>query len=92
MGEDRVGKSAISCRYIFKKFTREYTPTIEDIFTRRAMVDEELAEIEIWDTPGLEEYKSLIQDKIKDRDGFLIIFNLSDKGTIDRIDKQYELI
>lgn len=35
IGEEKVGKSAITCRYIFKKFTREYTPTIEDIFTKR---------------------------------------------------------
>ena len=54
LGEQEVGKSAITCRYVFKKFTREYTATIEDIFSKRTLVDDEIAEIEILDTAGLE--------------------------------------
>jgi GTPase KRas protein len=53
LGESKVGKSAITCRYLFKKFMKEYTATIEDIYTKRVIVDDEPAEVDILDTAGL---------------------------------------
>lgn len=92
MGESKVGKSAITCRYLFKKFMREYTATIEDIYTKRVAIDEEPAEIDILDTAGLQEFRAVKMGKLKEREGFLVVFDISDKGTFDRIEEIYESI
>lgn len=87
-----VGKSAITCRYVFKKFVREYTATIEDIYTKRVTVDEEPAEIDILDTAGLQEFRAVKMGKLREKEGFLVVFDVSDKDTFNRIDEIYNSI
>ena len=84
-----MGKSAITCRYVFRKFSKEYTPTIEDIFSKRSIIDDETTELEILDTAGLEEFRNIKDGKLRDRDGFLLVFDLSNRGTLDRVDDFY---
>lgn len=90
LGEATIGKSAITCRYVFKKFSKIYTSTIEDIFSKRIIIDDEMAELDILDTAGLEEFRSVKEGKLGERDGFLVVFDLSKKETLDRIDRIYE--
>lgn len=68
---------------------REYTATIEDIYTKRITIDEEPAEIDILDTAGLQEFRVVKMGKLKEREGFLVVFDISDKGTFDQIDEVY---
>ena len=89
LGEAQVGKSAITGRYLFKKFQREYAPTIEDTFTKRTLVDDELAEMDILDTAGLEEYHSVSEPKLHDRDGYIVVIDLANAETLERVDKLY---
>ena len=57
LGDTQVGKSSIACRFVFRKFSWEYTSTIEDIYTKRITVDFENSELEILDTAGMEEFR-----------------------------------
>lgn len=57
IGETGTGKSAIACCFIFKRFRREYSVTLEDTYSKKIVVDEETIEIELLDTAGNEEYK-----------------------------------
>jgi GTPase SAR1 family protein len=41
------------------------------------------------DTAGLEEFRDVKDQKLRDRDGFLLVFDLSNKGTLDRVDDFY---
>jgi GTPase KRas protein len=77
---------------VFKKFRRDYTSTIEDIFNMRTLIDDDMAEIDILDTAGLDEFKGVRDAKIKDRDGFIIMYDVSDKGSFERIESLYEAI
>jgi GTPase SAR1 family protein len=34
-GETMVGKSALICRFLYKKFKKEYTSTVEDKYNKK---------------------------------------------------------
>jgi len=92
LGEGGVGKSAITCRYVFKKFIREYTSTIEDFYTKRSLIDNEMVELDILDTAGMEEFRVVRDAMIKDREGFLMIFDVTQGESFERIEYFYNLI
>ncbi len=92
LGESSVGKSAITCRYVFKKFIREYTSTIEDFYTKRSVIDSEMVELDIIDTAGMEEFRVVRDAMIKDREGFLMIFDVTQYESFERVEYFYNLI
>jgi GTPase KRas protein len=87
-----VGKSALTCRYVFKKFQHDYTSTIEDIYTKKTTIDGELAELDILDTAGRDEFRAVKESKIKEREGFIIVFDLSDANSLKETEKNFELV
>jgi GTPase SAR1 family protein len=56
IGEAQVGKSSITCQYIFTKHSPHYIKTIEDFYTARVKVDNFFFEIDILDTAGSDEF------------------------------------
>ena len=52
MGSSGVGKSALACRFVFKKFNKEHSVTFEDTYCKKVIVDDEQIEVEILDTSG----------------------------------------
>ena len=92
LGDASVGKSAITCRYVFKRFLKSYTSTLEDFYTKRTNIDNEFVELDILDTAGMEEFSVVRDANIKDRDGFLMVFDLTNMDTFDRLAQFYKLI
>jgi GTPase KRas protein len=54
------------------------------------MIDDEMTELEVLDTAGTKEYEQVKEGKMKERDGFLLVFDLSNKSTLDRVDEFYQ--
>lgn len=48
--------------------------------------------MEILDTAGLEEFRMVKEPRMKDRDAFIVVFDLNNEETLDKIDKIYEQI
>ena len=92
LGESGVGKSAITCRFLFKKFLRDYSATLEDTYHKKMMVDDEVVDLEILDIGGTDEqnlsnsHNNHNKAKLLDREGFIIVFDLSDNESFKRID------
>eukprot|EP00003_Mantamonas_plastica_P019997 TRINITY_DN3238_c2_g1_i2.p2 TRINITY_DN3238_c2_g1~~TRINITY_DN3238_c2_g1_i2.p2 ORF type:complete len:143 (+),score=30.01 TRINITY_DN3238_c2_g1_i2:33-431(+) len=63
VGGGGVGKSAMTIQYVNQKFVAEYDPTIEDSYRKQTTVDGQDAVLDILDTAGQEEYKT-IQDQV----------------------------
>lgn len=59
MGEEAVGKSALTTRFISKRFMQEYITTIEEKLTKKFAVDERPTELNILDTAGLPEFRAV---------------------------------
>lgn len=92
LGEGAVGKSAITCRYVFKKFLRDYNCTIEDVYNHKAKIDGDIVELDILDTAGMEDFRMVRDANIKFRDGFILVFDVTNRESFERLQNFRDLI
>uniref|UniRef100_H3BHL4 small monomeric GTPase n=2 Tax=Latimeria chalumnae TaxID=7897 RepID=H3BHL4_LATCH len=85
LGQSAVGKTAMTVRFITKRFIGEYDPTLETIYRHATTIDGEFVHFEILDTAGQEEDSLLIEEKIKWGDGFVIVYSVTDKCSFDEV-------
>jgi len=77
LGSGGVGKSALTLRLISDEFAEEYDPTIEDSYRKQVMIEGEPALLDVLDTAGQEEYASLQDQWIREGDGYLIVYSIT---------------
>ncbi|KAL9646756.1 hypothetical protein ABK040_001178 [Willaertia magna] len=92
VGGGGVGKSALTIQFIQNVFIEEYDPTIEDSYRKHVKVDDKPAFLEILDTAGQEEYKALRDNYMRSADGFLLVFDVTQKKSFQEIEEFYEHI
>jgi len=90
LGGGFVGKSAMTIRFITNNFLTEYEPTIEDSYRKQTTVDGEPALIDVLDTAGQEEFGSMRDQWIKEGDGFLLIYDITKRYTLDEIKNLFD--
>lgn len=87
LGDGGVGKTALTIQLCLNHFIESYDPTIEDSYRKHAVIDDEPCLIEILDTAGQEEYTALRDQWIREGDGFLIVYSITQHNTFDRVEK-----
>ncbi|KAG2386201.1 hypothetical protein C9374_002647 [Naegleria lovaniensis] len=92
VGSGSVGKSALTMRYIHQKFVERYDPTVEDSYMRQVEIDGSAVMLEIIDTAGQEEYRSLTGMYMEKGHGFVIVYSMTDIETFHETAKYYEEI
>nr|XP_006642511.1 PREDICTED: ras-related and estrogen-regulated growth inhibitor-like isoform X1 [Lepisosteus oculatus] len=85
LGQGAVGKTAMTVRFITKRFIGEYDPTLETIYRHEASINGDVVHFEILDTAGQEEDTLLLEEKIKWGDGFLIVYSVTDRCSFDEV-------
>ncbi|XP_043923236.1 ras-related and estrogen-regulated growth inhibitor-like [Protopterus annectens] len=85
LGQSAVGKTAITVRFITRRFIGDYDPTLETIYRHAAIMEGEFVNFEILDTAGQEEDSLQIEEKIKWGDGFLIVYSVTDRCSFDEV-------
>lgn len=84
LGPIASGKSSFLSRYSNNLFNPFLRATINiDIITKLIQINEELVKLEIWDTPGDERYSPTTKACFRRAHGFLILFDLNEKGTFE---------
>eukprot|EP00005_Dracoamoeba_jomungandri_P000252 CAMPEP_0174256410 /NCGR_PEP_ID=MMETSP0439-20130205/5649_1 /TAXON_ID=0 /ORGANISM="Stereomyxa ramosa, Strain Chinc5" /LENGTH=157 /DNA_ID=CAMNT_0015339003 /DNA_START=21 /DNA_END=494 /DNA_ORIENTATION=- len=73
-------------------FVEEWDPTVEDSHRKRVVVDGETGMMEILDTAGKEEFSSLIQHNVAFGDGFLLVFDLTNRDSLDGLSTYHDYI
>lgn len=91
MGPAAVGKSCITLRYVLREFVNEYNNTLEDKFTKFDNIDGKMCKVEILDTSGEDEFIPLRTLWIKAREGFLFVYSVTNKKTMEDLDHFYRL-
>lgn len=86
-----VGKTAITVRYLTKRFIGEYCPTLERIYKYCSPIDDEDVRLEILDTAGQS------QDAWKDgyaywADCFMFVYSITDRDSFDEILRLKKLV
>ncbi|XP_075568024.1 ras-related and estrogen-regulated growth inhibitor [Pelecanus crispus] len=85
LGQSAVGKTALTVRFITRRFIGDYDPTLEMIYRHMAVIDGEMVHFEILDTAGQEEDSLQIEEKIKWGDGFAVVYSVTDRCSFDEV-------
>ena len=92
LGEGGVGKSAITLRFVRQFFQDVWDPTIETAFTKMVeLADGTRVNLEILDTAGQEDYKSLRPEWMREKDGYMFVYSMADSFSLDALKPYYEL-
>ena len=70
---------------MYGEFNIEYEPTKIDAYRRTITLNGDQFKIDILDTAGQECYQSIIESYLKNRDAYLIVFDLTDRQTFESI-------
>lgn len=92
LGSGGVGKSAITIRFVRDKFIEDYDPTIEDSYKKELVVDNENAVLTITDTAGEEVFCAMLDQWIREGQGFLLVYSIITRSTFDEAKMLYEKI
>jgi len=87
VGGGAVGKSAFTVRFVNGKFIEKYDPTIEDRYRKQLELEfagQKAAScmLEVYDTAGQEEYRSLRDHHMSNAEGFLLLYSIDDPKSL----------
>ena len=85
IGPGGVGKSALTLRYCQGVFVSVYDPTIEDAYRKSQEIDGEMVHLDILDTAGQEDYVALRTQWMRERQGFLLVYSMTDRQSYEDI-------
>lgn len=87
LGEVAVGKTSILSRFVEDRFTQEYKCNVGVEFKVKSIfLDEKTgADLQIWDTCGEERYRTLTRQYYRDACGVILIFDLTNKNSFDKL-------
>lgn len=82
LGSEGVGKSALIVRFLTKRFIGEYASSTECIYRKRLSMDGRQINLELYDPCSQAcEGKSTLNDQIHWADGFMVIYDISDRSS-----------
>lgn len=91
IGSVAVGKTAIANRLQFKRFDEEYQPTVgAGYIPYRTTYDGKDIELQIWDTAGMERYKSLGSIYYRDAHAAIIVYDQTSMESADSLEMWLE--
>ena len=87
VGECSVGKTALTQRLVYDMYQKKVDATIGVDYSTKIlkMTDSSLVKLQMWDTAGQENFISLIRTYYKDVGGAIIMFDLCDRRTFNRV-------
>ena len=85
--ECSVGKTALTQRLIYDMYQKKLDPTIGVDYSTKMfkMNDSKLVKLQMWDTAGQENFISLIRTYYKDVGGAIIMYDVCDRHTFNRV-------
>jgi small GTP-binding protein len=93
LGAGGVGKSAITLRFVRDFFVQNWEATIEDAYRKTMRVGKgEVVTLEILDTAGQEDFSSLRPQWMTDKEGYIFVYSLVDKDSLEYLHSFVELL
>ncbi|KAJ9611409.1 RAS2 protein [Cladophialophora chaetospira] len=87
LGDGGVDKTALVIQFCLNHFVKTYDPTIEDSYRKRVIVDGKACMVEIADTTRQEEYTGLLDRWIRNGEGFLLVYSITNRDSFERVRK-----
>ena len=86
LGNSKVGKTSFIIRFTKNKFDETYLATIGiDCIYRIINIENKLYKLMYYDTAGEEKYKSIPKNYIKNMQGIILMYDITDKSSFDSI-------
>ncbi len=86
VGDESVGKTSIITQFSEHQFTNEYIPTIgSDKIIKEIEIKGEKLKVEIWDTVGQEQYRTVNKIFIKNAQIALIVYDITNKDSFNHL-------
>ncbi|RWS30396.1 hypothetical protein B4U80_07474 [Leptotrombidium deliense] len=92
LGSGGVGKSALTVQFVSGTFMEKYDPTIEDFYRKEIEVDGAPCVLEILDTAGTEQFASMRDLYIKNGQGFVVAYSITNHQTFQDVKSMKEQI
>jgi len=93
LGDSNVGKSSILRKYCKNEFNGSYVATIGiDFQIKYLNIDGKKIKLQIWDTAGQERYRVVTKNYFNTSDGFLIIYDITNRESFLNINNWIEQI
>ncbi|XP_067145272.1 ras-like protein family member 12 isoform X1 [Centruroides vittatus] len=90
LGSLGVGKSALTVKYITKRFINEYDPELENTYSKVDVVDQKEVILNIMDTCD-KDYKT--PDRyLKWADGFIIVYSITNRSSFEQANSYMDLV
>ena len=93
-GTASVGKSSIILKFVVEKFLDYINPTINlGVYEKTIKIDPFTeAKLSIWDTAGAEKYVSFTQSYLRDANGVILVFDLSNEDSFKDLDMWLDIV
>ena len=94
-GAGGIGKSTLTIRFITDKFVDDYDPTLEDSYRKHALIDGELALIDVLDTGGRSEFSTFNPYSVhfsQYSGAFLIGYSITSRASFDEAEMLREKV
>ena len=91
LGDTNVGKTALIQRYIENAFYGENTGTVgidfctKDFTSKQEKFKDQEFKVKIWDTAGMERFRTLTHAFYKRNDAVIVVFDLTDRASFDHV-------
>ncbi|CAD6197136.1 unnamed protein product [Caenorhabditis auriculariae] len=92
VGNGGVGKSALTMQFVQGVFVSSYDATIEDSYRKATNIDGQVCRLEVLDTAGTEQFTGMRDLYMRNGQGFVLVFSLSDMNSFNDIRAVRDLI
>lgn len=82
LGESKVGKTSLICRYSKDEFATSYLSTVGvDFQIKKIQVDDKAIKLQIWDTAGQERFRTITRNFFNSTHGFIVCYDITSKDS-----------
>ena len=92
IGAPGVGKSALSLQFLYQEFVEDYEPTKVDSYQTYVRHQGSEVNVQITDTAGQEDYASVRDTFLRNGEGFLCVFSLTDTDSFSHVQELYSQV
>lgn len=84
LGESKVGKTSLICRYTKDEFALSYLSTVGvDYQLKTIKVDDKAVKLQIWDTAGQERFRTITKNFFTSTNGFVVCYDITSKESFN---------
>ena len=93
LGDSSVGKTSLLKKYCKNEFSHSYITTVGiDFQVKLLNINDKKIKIQIWDTAGEERYRVVAKNYFNTSDGFIIMYDITNRDSFDSISNWIEQI